>query len=84
MLNMMKAGMTLQRMKAKMMNKKTRLVKEKTGMTLRDLSKEIGYHETTIINILRGKNQSSYTLAKILAERTGMSPLYFMESEDDE
>lgn len=84
MLNMMKAGMILQRMKAKMMNKKTRLVKEKTGMTIRDLSKEIGYHETTIVNILRGKNQSSYTLAKILAERTGMSPLYFLESEDDE
>lgn len=67
-----------------MMNKKTRLVKEKTGMTLRDLSKEIGYHETTIINILRGKNQSSYTLAKILAERTGMSPLYFLENESED
>lgn len=67
-----------------MMNKKTRLVKEKTGMTIRDLSKEIGYHETTIINILRGKNQSSYTLAKILAERTGMSPLYFLENESED
>ncbi len=66
------------------MNDKTKLVKEKTGMTLKDLSKEIGYHESTLINVLRGKNQSSYSLAKILAQRTGMSPLYFLESEDDE
>lgn len=63
------------------MNEKTKLVKEKTGMTLKALSKEIGYHETTIINVLRGKHQSSYTLAKILAEKTGMSPIYFMEND---
>jgi transcriptional regulator with XRE-family HTH domain len=62
------------------MNDKTKLVKEKTGMTLKDLSKEIGYHESTLINVLRGKNQSSYSLAKILAEKTGQSPIYFMEN----
>ena len=67
-----------------MMNKKTRLVKEKTGMTLRDLSKEIGYHETTIVNILRGKQRAGYDLAKLLAERTGMSPLYFLENESED
>ena len=79
---MMKAGMTSQRMKAKMMNKKTRLVKEKTGMTLRDLSKEIGYTEKTLVCALRGKQRAGYDLAKLLAERTGMSPIYFMESQD--
>ena len=84
MLNMMKAGMILQRMKAKMMNKKTRLVKEKTGMTLKDLSKEIGYAEGSLTKALRGHNSMGYPLAKILAQRTGMSPLYFMESQDDE
>lgn len=81
---MMKAGMTLQRMKAKMMNKKTRLVKEKTGMTLKDLAKEIGYAETSLTCALRGHYQMGYPLAKILAQRTGMSPLYFLESQDDE
>jgi transcriptional regulator with XRE-family HTH domain len=63
------------------MNEKTKLVKEKTGMNIKDLAREIGYHETTIINVLRGKNQSSYQLAKILAEKTGMSPLYFLEND---
>lgn len=69
-----------------MMNKKTRLVKEKTGMTLRDLSKEIGYAEGSLTKALRGHNSMGYPLAKILAQRTGMSPLYFLEneSEDDE
>ena len=68
------------------MNEKTRLVKEKTGMTLRDLSKEIGYTEKTLVCALRGKQRAGYDLAKLLAERTGMSPLYFLEneSEDDE
>jgi DNA-binding XRE family transcriptional regulator len=66
------------------MNEKTKLVKEKTGMNIKDLAKEIGYHETTIVNVLRGKHQSSYTLAKILAEKTGMSPLYFMEDDHGE
>jgi DNA-binding XRE family transcriptional regulator len=65
------------------MNEKTKLVKEKTGMSIKDLAKEIGYHETTIVNVLRGKHQSSYTLAKILAEKTGMSPLYFLEDDHD-
>jgi transcriptional regulator with XRE-family HTH domain len=65
------------------MNEKTKLVKEKTGMNIKDLAKEIGYHESTLINVLRGKHQSSYTLAKILAEKTGMSPLYFLEDDHD-
>ena len=65
------------------MNEKTKLVKEKTGMNIKDLAKEIGYHETTIVNVLRGKHQSNYTLAKILAEKTGMSPLYFLEDDHD-
>ena len=67
-----------------MMNKKTRLVKEKTGMNLRDLSKEIGYTEKTLVCALRGKQRAGYDLAKLLAERTGMSPLYFLESQEDE
>jgi DNA-binding XRE family transcriptional regulator len=65
------------------MNEKTKLVKEKTGMNIKDLAKEIGYHETTIVNVLRGKHQSSYTLAKLLAQKTGMSPLYFLEDDHD-
>jgi len=48
-------------------------------MNIKDLAKEIGYHETTIVNVLRGKHQSSSPLAKILAEKTGQSPIYFME-----
>lgn len=67
-----------------MMNKKTRLVKEKTGMTLRDLSKEIGYTEKTLVCALRGKQRAGYDLAKLLAERTGMSPLYFLENESED
>jgi transcriptional regulator with XRE-family HTH domain len=63
------------------MNEKTKLVKEETGMSIKDLAKEIGYHESTLINVLRGKNQSSYSLAKILAEKTGQSPIYFMEHD---
>jgi lambda repressor-like predicted transcriptional regulator len=61
------------------MNEKTRLVKEKTGMTLKALSKEIGYAETSLTCALRGHYQMGYPLAKILAERTGVSPLYFLE-----
>ena len=66
------------------MNEKTKLVKEKTGMTLKALSKEIGYAEKTIICALRGKQRAGYDLAKLLAERTGQSPLYFMEHDHGE
>ncbi len=61
------------------MNDKTKLVKEKTGMNIKDLAKEIGYTEKTIVCALRGKQRAGYDLAKILAEKTGQSPLYFME-----
>ncbi len=63
------------------MNEKTKLVKEKTGMSIKDLAKEIGYTEKTIVCALRGKQRAGYDLAKILAEKTGMSPLYFMEDD---
>ena len=61
------------------MNEKTKLVKEKTGMNIKDLAKEIGYTEKTIVCALRGKQRAGYDLAKILAEKTGVSPLYFLE-----
>ncbi len=67
-----------------MMNKKTRLVKEKTGMTLKALAKEIGYTEKTLVCALRGKQRAGYDLAKLLAQRTGMSPLYFLENESED
>ena len=67
-----------------MMNKKTRLVKEKTGMTIKDLSKEIGYTEKTLVCALRGKQRAGYDLAKLLAQRTGISPLYFLENESED
>jgi predicted transcriptional regulator len=66
------------------MNEKTKLVKEKTGMNIKDLAKEIGYTEKTIVCALRGKQRAGYDLAKILAEKTGMSPLYFMEDDHGE
>jgi len=66
------------------MNEKTKLVKEKTGMSIKDLAKEIGYTEKTIVCALRGKQRAGYDLAKILAEKTGMSPLYFMEDDHGE
>jgi lambda repressor-like predicted transcriptional regulator len=65
------------------MNEKTKLVKEKTGMTLKALSKEIGYAETSLTCALRGHYQMGYPLAKILAQKTGMSPLYFLEDDHD-
>jgi hypothetical protein len=65
------------------MNEKTKLVKEKTGMTLKDLAKEIGYAETSLTCALRGHYQMGYPLAKILAQKTGMSPLYFLEDDHD-
>ena len=65
------------------MNDKTRFVKEKTGMTLKDLAAQIGYSNKHIVEGLRGKSQISYSLAKTLAEKTGASPLYFMENEND-
>ena len=65
------------------MNEKTRLVKEKTGMTLKALSKEIGYAETSLTCALRGHYQMGYPLAKLLAQKTGMSPLYFLEDDHD-
>ena len=51
------------------MNEKTKLVKEKTGMNIKDLT-----------CALRGHYQMGYPLAKILAQKTGMSPLYFLEN----
>jgi predicted transcriptional regulator len=48
-------------------------------MNIKDLAKEIGYTEKTIVCALRGKQRAGYDLAKILAEKTGQSPLYFME-----
>ncbi len=65
------------------MNEKTKLVKEKTGMTLKALAKEIGYAETSLTCALRGHYQMGYPLAKILAQKTGMSPLYFLEDDHD-
>ena len=64
------------------MNDKTKFVKEKTGMTLKDLAAQIGYNDNTLIMGLRGKNRIGYDLAKALAEKTGASPLYFMENQD--
>ena len=61
------------------MNEKTKLIKQRTGMTLKALAKEIGYAETSLTCALRGHYQMGYPLAKILAERTGVSPLYFLE-----
>ncbi len=61
------------------MNEKTRFVKEKTGLTLKELAVQIGYNENTLVQGLRGQIQTGYKLAKILAERTGASPIYFME-----
>ena len=65
------------------MNEKTKLVKEKTGMTLKALAKEIGYAETSLTCALRGHYQMGYPLAKLLAQKTGMSPLYFLEDDHD-
>jgi len=63
-----------------MMNERTKFVKQQTGKTLKELAKEIGYSEITLTMILRGKRQSSYGLAKVLAEKTGVSPMYFLEN----
>ena len=62
-----------------MMNERTKFVKQQTGKTIQELAKEIGYSDKTIINALRGRYRAGYDLAKILAEKTGASPLYFME-----
>ena len=62
------------------MNEKTKLIKQRTGMTLKALAKEIGYAETSLTCALRGHYQMGYPLAKILAQKTGMSPLYFLEN----
>ena len=64
------------------MSDKTRFVKEKTGMTLKELAAQIGYSNKHIVLVLRGKSQVSYSLAKTLAEKTGASPIYFMENQD--
>ena len=50
----------------------------------KDLAKEIGYAPKTLVCALRGKQRAGYDLAKILAEKTGMSPLYFMEGDHGE
>jgi transcriptional regulator with XRE-family HTH domain len=52
-------------------------------MTLKELASQIGYSDRHIIEGLRGKTQISYSLAKTLAEKTGASPIYFMENQDD-
>ena len=65
------------------MNEKTKLIKQRTGMTLKALSKEIGYAETSLTCALRGHYQMGYPLAKLLAQKTGMSPLYFLEDDHD-
>ena len=65
------------------MNEKTKLIKQRTGMTLKALAKEIGYAETSLTCALRGHYQMGYPLAKILAQKTGMSPLYFLEDDHD-
>ena len=65
------------------MNEKTKLVKEKTGMTLKALAKEFGYAEASLSKALRGHNPMGYSLAKLLAQKTGMSPLYFLEDDHD-
>ena len=52
-------------------------------MTIKELASQIGYNDNTLIMGLRGKNRIGYDLAKILAEKTGASPLYFMENQDD-
>lgn len=64
------------------MSDKTKFVKQKTNMTLKELASQIGYSNKHIVESLRGKCQMSYSLAKILAEKTGASPLYFMENQD--
>jgi lambda repressor-like predicted transcriptional regulator len=63
------------------MNEKTKLIKQRTGMTLKALAKEIGYAETSLTCALRGHYQMGYPLAKLLAQKTGMSPLYFLEDD---
>jgi transcriptional regulator with XRE-family HTH domain len=65
------------------MSDKTKFVKQKTGMTLKELASQIGYSNKHIVEGLRGKSQISYSLAKTLAEKTGASPIYFMENQDD-
>jgi lambda repressor-like predicted transcriptional regulator len=65
------------------MNEKTKLIKQRTGMTLKALAKEIGYAETSLTCALRGHYQMGYPLAKLLAQKTGMSPLYFLEDDHD-
>ena len=65
------------------MGDKTRFVKEKTGMTIKELAAQIGYSNKHIVEGLRGKTQISYSLAKTLAEKTGASPIYFMENQND-
>ncbi len=65
------------------MSDKTKFVKQKTGITLKELASQIGYSNKHIVESLRGKCQMSYSLAKVLAEKTGESPIYFMENQDD-
>jgi lambda repressor-like predicted transcriptional regulator len=65
------------------MNEKTKLIKQRTGMTLKALAKEIGYAETSLTCALRGHYRMGYPLAKLLAQKTGMSPLYFLEDDHD-
>lgn len=62
------------------MNEKTKLIKQRTGMNLKDLAKEFGYAEASLTKALRGHNSMGYSLAKLLAQKTGESPLYFMEN----
>ena len=62
------------------MNEKTKLIKQRTGMNLKDLAKEFGYAEASLSKALRGHNSMGYSLAKLLAQKTGESPLYFMEN----
>jgi DNA-binding XRE family transcriptional regulator len=59
-------------------SEKTMLIKQKTGKTLREVAKDLGYTETMLCLVCGGKVKPSWELARALAKLTGESAEYFL------
>lgn len=63
-----------------MMNEKTKLLKTKTGMSLKDLAEQLEYNRTTLCLVCRGRIKPSKSLANKLAKMCGVDISYFLEA----
>jgi len=63
------------------MTEKTKLLKTKTGLTLKEIADRLGYNKTTICLVCRDAIAPSKRLARTLAELCGVDESYFLTQQ---